>query len=203
MVAGLLLVACTTTTAGRLVWEGRDEFVRVVPQDRMRDGAPASPNDHPARLTPQQVARALAEIKFEGSDDFTNVFDVGALDRLSPPLAEALAEAGPSEDAVFAVGTRSAHWLLGGELSSVAGRVFVVDGRMHVIFGDLFRPVISEALRDSAGTRTSVDRRLKPHRPGSRARIREPSRELVATGTTAFFGTDGRTRPDWLVIDLR
>lgn len=185
------------------MWEGRDEFVKVVPQGTLRDGGLASPNDHPVRLTPARVVQALAEIRFEAGDESRTVLDEHALDRLAPPLAEALAGAGPSEDAVFAIGTRKAHWLFGGESSSVAGRVFVIDGRMHVILGDMFRPVISEALRESAGTRTTVDRRLKPHRPGSRARVREPSRPLAPTAAAAFFTANGRARPDWLIIDLR
>ena len=172
----------------------------MVAQDRLENGQPAPANHHPVGLTAHRVALALEEIRFQRGNSVASVLDERAVQRLAPPLAEALAEAKPTEDVVFAVQTRRAHWLLGDEMSSVAARIFVVGGQMHVIMGDMFRGTISEAMRDSAGTDTTVDRRLKPHRPGSRAHPRPPTRPLVRTATTTMYIGGRGERLDWLVI---
>ena len=203
VVAGLFCGCATAASGGRILWEGRDEFVKVAPQGPLEGGHAAPKNDHPVRLTADRVTRALETIRFERGEGLDAVLDELAIERLAPLLAEALAEASPTEDALFAIRTRKAHWLVGGEMSSVAARVFVRDGQMNVIVGDMFRAIRSEAARASMGTETNIDRRIKPHRPGSRARVREPIRTLVTTATTTFFVTNGRERPDWLMIDLR
>lgn len=196
----------------RVIWEGADQFVKLVPQDRMPDGSLPPPNEQPVQLSSRDIQMALGTLTLwkQGGlfseEQSAALFTTGETQLLGRRLADALAQAGPDQDVVFAVVSAYDKALIGKSMLSVAGRVFVRDGKLHMILGDVLRETRDPeaAVKGAWGdTEGSVDRRLFPHKPGRRSRVRElDSSVVVSEGVEYFIGNDQIAREDWLVLDL-
>lgn len=142
-----------------LLWQSRDQFVALEPQDAGSTG-PALPNEHPAALTGEQLATQLAALQFRATEHAPAVplFTRNTLDALVPQLLIGLQQATPGDDLTFAViSLREALYGLAKEPSVTTGRLFIKDGRLNIIVG-LAQHDVNER----------EDRRLAPFTPGSR-----------------------------------
>jgi len=143
----------------RLLWQSRDQFVALEPQDAEKTG-PAAPNEHPAAITDAQLATLLAPLQFQstGSASTETLFTRKTLETLAPQLVLGLQKAAPGEDITFAViGLHDALHGLTKEPRVTTGRLFVRNGRLNLIIGLAQRDVNERE-----------DRRLAPFTPGSR-----------------------------------
>jgi len=142
-----------------LLWQSRDQFVALEPQDAEKTG-PATPNEHPAATTAVQLATLLAPLQFQstGSAATEPLFTSKTLEVLIPQLIPGLQKAAPGEDITFAViGLHDALYGLSKEPRVTTGRLFVNNGRLNLIIGLAQRDVNERE-----------DRRLAPFTPGSR-----------------------------------
>jgi len=194
---------------GRAVFEGRDQYVRVVPQDELPGGGQPPPNDHPVRVEPAELADVLAAITlwkegglFDGADQELKLFTGAQASFLGRNLAKGLAEARPGEDVTFAVVGLVEAFVVAKDKRSTAGRVFYRDGKLNLIIGDMHRGYSYGKELDASGVEQGVDRRIYPHVVGRRAKAKSlPARMMTLEGMSLREQGGGR-RGDWLVIDL-
>jgi hypothetical protein len=137
--AGTLAAAAQPAAAARehpFVWEGpRDQWVRLEPRDD--PGAPA--NAHPARLEAGAIASVLASVWIGAGDTAEPVFTPEEAQLFGVQIAAALALASADEDVLFrTAGTRksAAGRLLKG-IRVNSGRVFVTEGKLNLILGQV------------------------------------------------------------------
>jgi len=200
----LALVAAITCAASAprdivVLWSANDQWVKVEPQD----DAAASPNDHPAQLTNEAVSNALAALRIRIVDEDTaaesqrSVFTAEELRNLAPRIASGLAKAGPRQDVTFS--TIGSHPRAAGGMVKDpgvnAGRVFYVDGKINVIFGELQS---GYRKRSVYGQRTED---FTPRREGSRTKAAEHEWALAARPGVELHSNAGGVRNDWVEID--
>jgi hypothetical protein len=184
---------CAALKTGRLddgrvktIWQSREQYVAIEPQDHP-EGAAVAANAHPGNLSVERLRSALEsiEVHIPGKDSYVPLFNEPELAVLSEKLSDGLAQAGPGEDVTFAVvGQHSALMGLMKAREITVGRVFCLDGRLNIIFGDLLRD-----LKDNE------DRRLFPFIAGSRGTSGTGSWTLTSKSGYASFTLK---RQDWL-----
>jgi hypothetical protein len=200
----LALVAAITCAADAprdviVLWSANDQWVKIEPQD----DAAASPNDHPAQLASEAISSALAALRIRIVDEDTaaeaqrSVFTADELGNLAPRIASGLAKAGPRQDVTFS--TIGSHRRAAGGLVKDpgvnAGRVFYVDGKINVIFGELQS---GYRKRSVYGQRTED---FTPRRQGSRSKAAEHEWVLAARPGVELHSNAGGVRNDWVEID--
>jgi len=186
-----MLAACSNpdvrdTPADRDQPRPRYGFVRIEQQE-----PGAAESAHPFPISVEALRALLGRPRISGGASAWAVplFTEQELAELAPPLAAALAKAGPREDVVFAVaGNRG---LLGAysPKSHTTGRLFVRNDRLNLILGR----VHERYERDEINWRSSSD-----FPPGSRARRVDDGWTIDPGGVEQQAG-----RPDWLLFDAR
>lgn len=182
-----------------VLWSANDQWVKIEPQD----DAAASPNDHPAQLASEAISNALAALRIRIVDEDTaaeaqrSVFTAEELRNLAPRIASGLAKAGPRQDVTFS--TIGSHPRAAGGLVKDpgvnAGRVFYVDGKINVIFGELQS---GYRKRSVYGQRTED---FTPRRQGSRTKAAEHEWALAARPGVELHSNASGVRNDWVEID--
>jgi hypothetical protein len=195
--------ACAATETSRgpiVVWSAEDQWVRIESQD---DPA-ATPNDHPASLSPSSVENALGALRVRlvdrdnGTETQRAVFTKDELANLAPQVAAGLAKAGPRQDVTFT--TIGSHALSTGGLIKDpgvnVGRVFYEGGRLNVIFGELQS---NYRKKNVYGQR---DQDFDKRRQGTRVKASKQKLTLATLpGISLHASGDGNVRDDWVTID--
>jgi hypothetical protein len=199
--AAAVAPAATEAPGGSVVlWSHADQWVKIEPQD----DPSAVPNDHPARLGGEAITAALAALQVRlvdpdtGTESHRPVFTPDELGNLAPHVAAGLAKAGPRQDVTFS--TIDGRPLAAGGLIRKpgvnAGRIFLSDGQLNVIFGELQ----SGYRKKNVYGQRSED--FTPRRQGSRSEATEQKWILAAGPGLEFHSApDGTVRNDWAVID--
>jgi hypothetical protein len=201
----LALLACASSWSATdksksiVLWQGEDQWVRIEPQD-----GSATPNDHPAQLSADEVSKALGalQIRVTDKDSGTStqraVFTLPELATLAPQVVAGIGKATPTQDVVFS--TIGSHALSAGGLvkdpSVNAGRIFYQGGKLNVIFGE----VQSNYRKKNIYGQRSED--FTPRRQGSRDKASKQKWPLVmGTGMELHAASGGAVRNDWVEID--
>jgi hypothetical protein len=163
-------------------------FVRI---ERIEAGAPD--NAHPLDISVDALSRSLARLEVKGGAkiDTVPLFNDAELKEFAPPLAVALAKAGPKEDVCFAVIGKHGAFGSYSDPSVTSGRLFARDGKLNLIFGlvqELYQP-----FTELTGDNSSL---VPPFPSGSRAQASNTGWTLLPKGGRL---ADGRT--DWIVLD--
>ncbi|WP_417070863.1 SHOCT domain-containing protein [Niveibacterium terrae] len=93
-----------------------------------------TPNDHPAQVSTEQVAAALASIQIQAFRQIRPLFAEAEVRRFSLAISLALAKAGPDQDVVFISTGEHETGLISPTLAN-SGRIFFADGRINVLLG--------------------------------------------------------------------
>jgi len=185
----LLLAATAFAAPKKTLWQSRDQFVALEPQDSLPTG-PAEPNDHPVRLTSDRLTSILASLKILTSDGKQPepLLSAASVQTIVPYLIQGLMEASPTEDVTFAViGLHNILFGLAKSPKVTTGRVFYQAGQLNIIIG-----LAHQYVRDRE------DRRLFPFTPGSRQKALQVEREIFP-----LPGLQGSSlnRKDWIVFN--
>ena len=169
------------------LWQSRDQFVTLEPQDPAADGvAPA--NDHPLELSAEQLSYLLGAIDLRSAKNEASepLFTAKMLQLLAPYLQKGLSQAAPGQDVTFAViGFHETLYGLGKQPKVTTGRLFSQGGKLCLIVGIAQQDVDD---RD--------DRRLKPFTPGARRKpVTSGAWTLVPHGGQQVFT---QKRADWV-----
>jgi hypothetical protein len=149
----------------------------------------AADNTQPFNISEDALNQALKKLRVMGN--FGNaepVFTDDELTNIVPPLAAALAKAGPKEDVTFASPGR--HGLFGDNSprTVTTGRLFMRDQQLNLIFG-LIQDPFEQRLMDN-------NSELRPFTPGSR-KVRIQNMSEIVDNQTRLVGD----RSDWVVFD--
>lgn len=155
----LLITTMAHASDRRQLWQSRDQFVALEPQDVI-PGETARTNNHPCEIAPDRLTAMLASIAFRSADSGKpeQLLTNQSLEVLVPHLVQGFRQATPGEDVTFAViGLHKTMLGLAMSPTVTTGRAFYKEGRLNIIFG-LVRQDFNER----------EDRRLAPFTPGNR-----------------------------------
>ena len=183
-----------------VLWHRDDYFVRIEKQDRLRNGDAPPRNNHPYRqITAEGVVAALSNvlIQEDASDPPQLFFSQRALDILATYIPEGLEKAKPNEDVTFAVKSWHEKALTFATPLVLTGRVFVRDGALNVILGEMRPPnKVSQSYAELRAL--NKDPRLHPYTPGLRGYRVRNKYVLSAVGDGIYHAPN---RPqDWLIF---
>lgn len=124
--------AAAVASAGRQrVWQIHEfTAIALVPKENS-----ASENAHPAVMESSMLRRLLASVRTHVRGQDQPLFAADELEELAPPLAQALASATSAEDILLLSSWRRGALPPDGP-TAVTARLFVVDGRLHIIAHD-------------------------------------------------------------------
>ena len=210
LAATLCFAAAPAQADMRQIMRSGASYVRIESQE-----AGVLPNAHPASLTPAQVAAVLFRLQVQiksvvHGNALAALFTETSVRSLAPAISEALGKATAREDISFAISERRSG-SLGQELYVTSAKVFVRDGELNIIMGEVIRPLRSVINRRSQ-TSDSV---LQPRsgylsaavmdqievEPGSRRQALSGN-TLVENTLIRFPELTGATRKDWVVVSL-
>jgi hypothetical protein len=198
-----------SSSDGRVIWEGNDQYVSLVPQDRAAQGD-VPPNDHPVTLEAETLAKVFTTLTLwkeggflDSGDQTMALFSASQASLLGRKLAEAFALAGPGEDVTFAVMGLAPKLIVARDRLSTAGRAFYQGGKLNLIIGDMQRMYQYGKEKDITGIQQDIDRRVYPHNPGRRAKAMDHPAKIMNTEGVAYHTSGDELRGDWLVIDIK
>jgi hypothetical protein len=149
---------------------------------------PGSHNSHPAKLDPDRLSDALSRVRARSgeSGEVIDLFPVKNREEAAKRLAMELRKLEPDEELHLVSFRRIGH-LISSQRNATGARVFVEDGRLNFIFGQIDR--FYSEFRDP-------DRPIPPM--GSRKQAAKlKGKILPADGLTFVNG-----RNDWVALDL-
>ena len=179
---------------GVVVWKGPGQFVKIVDQDWDYDHRHAPENNHPAKFSPAELAVVLASVHAQDPEGgaVVPVFTQEEIRMLAEKVSEALGRSQPDQDVVFGVVGNHPRLASAG-LRSTGCRVFVTDGALNMIFGDVLVPT------DTFSGNTSEY--SKPHRAGRRMESNGRDIRIARGSGINYWQGRGMTRQDWIQID--
>ncbi len=189
---------------GVVVWQAGQQYIKIVPKESKAEGK----NDHPKTISVDKLRDVLGAIKlqeaggiFSDETKESPFFASSDISTLASGLSRAFERAKPDEDIIFVVIGRH-KGLLAKERKVIGGRAFIQDGKLNLIFGDVYRPEggsIDQKKRNMAagcGGCDDNDVRTNPYVVGSR------NKEHTVKFVFADFDGLERPRSDWLVLDV-
>ena len=196
----LLLLALPLAAVGEVVWkQGGNAYVRIAGQ-----AVSARANAHPIALRRDDIANALRGLSVVAGKNADKrdskaepLFIADQARLLAEHLSMGLQRADADEDVLFSL-EKKARGLFGTKSRKlyVAGRAFVVDGRLNVIIGEHNQPVNQAFEQAYDPTRMGIV--AFEHEHGTR---KAASRRFAAE-IGEMPGVTLR-RKDWVQIDLR
>ena len=180
-----------------VVWQAPGQYIKIVDQDWARDHRKAPENDQPANISLADLKVVLASLQGWRPEDepemnkSVRLFTDDEISVLAPKLADALGRAGPKQDVVFAV----AGNLPGDRRRTTAARIFVYDGKLNMIFGDVLRPTADADPDD-------ISEFDEPHRAGRR--IQSNGRDIIVRNGIGIdhYTFFDRPRLDWIQVNV-
>ena len=170
-----------------MIWQSRDQFVALTPQDYGTAGSRPLPNDHPAQLTAERLSEFLLsiDVRETAADKPVALFTPSSAQIVTPYLQQAFNQATPGEDVTFAViGLHTSLFGFAKSPKVTTGRIFYQGGVLNLILG-LVQKDVNER----------EDRRLSPFTPGSRVKTSQGEWTLQPRTGQATFAL---LRRDWL-----
>ncbi len=203
--------------ADRTIWESRNDYVALDSGDIRVN----TKNDHPADLSPQNVFTILKSIRYteksslfnfdsflgDDDDDVDNfsdrLFSDSSLRKLSPAIAKALTAASNSQDVIFSI-TGPHQAAIGSQQLTTTGRVFLQDGNLNLIFGNVYVDIAKKYRRqgntsDVPAKVDYTDLKFFKLPVGSRTKEHDMSVDILKLDGISFENK----RTDWLVLNTK
>ncbi len=186
------------------VFEGGQQYVRIVKQEKSAEGE----NQHPTIYSVEKLKDALSAITVQKESGIFNdeikefpFFAQSEISVLSSGLSRAFERAKANEDIIFVVIGRHDRFF-NKDKKVIGGRAFIKDDKLNLIFGDVYRAEggsMEQKRRNYAagcGGCDTADLRTNPYIVGRRGDEHEV--ELV------IAEIDGLERPrsDWLILSV-
>ncbi len=180
-----------------VVWEGEDQSVAVAPQDEET----APPNDHPVTIAPDDIERMLSGLRFRRIDQEADaeplpVFNEEQIEILGKALSTGLSQATASQDVIFSI--IGAHRMSPGAFVRrnrlTAGRAFLQEGELNVIFGEIQSPYRKKNVYGR------LEKDFSPREFGSRASPDADEAVLLASTDVSLRDDPQGRRDDWVIF---
>lgn len=157
MLTALITGCATTDPAPRVIHEGSDLLVRLEPAHTCVGGTGATPFSHPLQLSGQQIRTLLASLlarekvgllhSFVQTQGTPRLFNDTDLDRLTPLIQNAFAQATPQEAVIFLLTTSTSD-----TRSTVTSGALSIRGEVLSIALFNFRHPVRTSLSDVGAT---------------------------------------------------
>ena len=221
LLLGLLMVASMSVRADILpgifkpkpinenIWRLNEQYVALAPSATNRN-KPEQPNGHPVVLQIDEVRDALKslELWIEGGlfreEEAIRIFTDGQITTISRYVVEALSKAKPEEDVVFVVrGYGNVAFDVVREKFWTSGRIFMADDKLNVIIGT-YQERKDRGIRQAEGAHGILnDTKDLFFDHGNRDDVAKmPGRIVTSAGVEPGGREGGKSRPDWVKIDL-
>ncbi len=175
------------------VWhKGEYSYVRVAKPDKGLERL-----DHPADISPEQVQKILAGIKYQRAwinlgelvkaKDY-DLFTMEEAGIIAPYLSQGLKESNSSQWVDFSLEVHRGQFLVFGEDQVTDGVAFVREGKLNLAFRNISQKLGQESTPNIVSP-------LKAY-PGSAHLVPGPGQELRKN-------QKGKQETNWLVIDLK
>jgi hypothetical protein len=178
-----------STAADQTIWTANGAFVRVEAQD-------AGPrNAQPARISPDQIRRALSQVKVRESSDRepVDIVTPEEIALLATQISKAFAVAGPNQDVTVASIGLFTNEIYMKSQKVTTFRLFWTDAGLNIIFGQ-----VHDDARETENLLRREDERTRPYIPGMRAQSATHKWDLIVGG--AGITAHDANRDDWLVF---
>jgi hypothetical protein len=183
ILAASLSLPDAQANAASVVWQQKDDFVRIEPAEGAK---PNLPGNRVPTLSPDAVRAVLSAIKLSGDGGQTPFLDDDQIALVAEPVSRALRSAGPNEDVAFAVHYASIMSMIGPP-KTTGGRIFVDGDAVGVIIGQV----------QESYTHNWVNLDSSKIRTGSRLASQQTNYRVVPNGFVALAQPD---RGDWVRV---
>lgn len=213
LLAGILIITSSICAHAKIkyaeiIWQNEEQFVALVDRESEVNNRLNKPNDHPQLIDENALVTMLAAIgitkkggRFSVNGDSTEIgiplFSDDEIEQLAIHIKRAFNSAQPHQDIVFRSHGRRDGFGSVIKLKTVnTGRMFWVNNRLNIIFGEIHGKNKSKVIYDRVQKDTS------PRWFGSRS---QPSKKIKQTfvhmNGIALHEDNQGLRTDWLEID--
>ncbi|MFO1435910.1 MAG: SHOCT domain-containing protein [Gammaproteobacteria bacterium] len=196
---------------GKALFTAGLQHVTLVKQES-DGGAKPPPNEHPAEFSADQISMALHALTLQHTggvivekQEDVPLFTDREIAVLAPNIARGLSRAQPDEELTFLISGLHAG-VLGKESAATTGRVFFVNGKLNLILGEVYKPMVDKGQKERALAAgcgdCPMDDRTIYFAPASRYHKGDLP-EPLATAVGVDFAHEGaKLRNDWIVLDV-
>ena len=184
---------------------GANLYIRLTDQDQSKKDA-TPPNQHPVQLSAAQITNALEGLQaWSGGGLFRkkelmNLFSLQQSRLLGQYLSAGLAKARPDQDVVFVLARSEKSYLVLQSTGYTGGRAFYLGDRLHLIIGDYDNE--GDRFKETIEKSHGVTETIQYFKHGRRAKPNGFKGAIVAKGGIEPHVDGGKTRRDWIEIDL-
>ena len=193
-------------TSDEVLWSaGSNLYIRLTDQDESKKDV-TPPNQHPVRLDVNQVTSALEGLEaWSGGGLFKkkrllSLFSLQQARLLGQFISAGLARARADQDLVFVLARSEKKYLLLQNTGYTGGRVFYLDGRLHLIIGDYNDE--GDRFRETVERSHGITETRQYFKHGRRAKSVGFKGPIVARAGVEPHVDGKKTRRDWIEIDL-
>lgn len=188
------------------LWKsGANLYIRLTDQDQSKKNA-TPPNQHPVQLDPGLITNALEGLEARSGGGFfkkkqlKNLFSLQQARLLGQYVSTGLSRARSDQDIVFVLARSEKKYLVLQNTGYTGGRVFYLDGKLHLIIGDYDNEGdrFKETVERSHGV-TSIRQYFKH---GRRAKPVGFKGSIVGMAGVEPHVDGKKARRDWIEIDL-
>ena len=188
------------------LWKsGSNLYIRLTDQDQSKKDV-TPPNQHPVQLNANQVTSALEGLEAWSGGGFfkkkklRKLFSLQQSRLLGQFISAGLSKARTDQDIVFVLARSEKKYLVLQNRGYTGGRVFYLDGKLHVIIGDYDHE--GDRFKETVERSHGVTDTKQYFKHGRRAKSVGFKGSIIA-GDGVNPHEDGRkTRRDWIEIDL-
>ena len=188
------------------LWKsGANLYIRLTDQDQSKKDV-TPPNQHPVQLDSNQVASALGGIQAWSGGGFfkkkqrKTLFSLQQSRLLGQYIATGLSKARPDQDIVFVLARSEKKYLVIQNTGYTGGRVFYLDGKLHLIIGDYDHE--GDRFKETVERSHGVTDTKQYFRHGRRAKSVGFKGSIVGMAGVEPHVDGKKTRRDWIEIDL-
>ena len=208
VVTGLLcfFLFVGVSQADKVLWKsGSNLYIKLADQDQSKKEI-TPPNQHPVQLNANQVTSALEGIEAWSSGGFLKkkklkkLFSLQQSRLLGQYISVGLSTAGPRQDLVFVLSRSEKQYLVLQNRGYTGGRVFYLDGKLHLIIGDYDNE--GDRFKETAYKSHGITEVKQYFKHGRRAKPSGFKGSIVARAGINLHTDGKKTRRDWMEIDL-
>ena len=188
------------------LWKsGASLYIRLTDQDKSKKDV-TPPNQHPVQLNASQVTSALEGIEAWSGGGFfkkktrKSLFSLQQSRLLGQYIASGLSRARSDQDIVFVLARSEKKYLVIQNRGYTGGRVFYLDGKLHIIIGDYDHE--GDRFKETVERSHGVTETRQYFKHGRRAKSVGFKGSIVGRAGVEPHVDGKKTRRDWIEIEL-
>ena len=193
-------------TNDEVLWRsGTNLYIRLTDQDQSKKDV-TPPNQHPVQLNADQVTGALEGLEawsgggFFKKKQLRRLFSLQQARLLGQFVSAGLAKARPDQDIVFVLARSEKKYLVLQNRGYTGGRVFYLDGKLHLIIGDYDNE--GDRFQETVERSHGITETKQYFKHGRRTKSVGFKGTIVGRAGIEAHVDGKKTRRDWIEIDL-